>query len=172
MSPQEQHSSKTKLLDAAMTVIRSKGYTATTVDDICAEAGVTKGSFFHHFKSKEELALSAADHFSQMAAGIFGSAPYRSAKDPAERVLGYIDFRAAKLAREIYVYTCLLGTMVQETYLSHPAIRAVCYRYMSEHTAEIEKDIAEAKELHAPNASWSPEAVAFYTQTVLQGSFI
>jgi TetR/AcrR family transcriptional repressor of nem operon len=52
-SPQ-QHSSKTRLLDAALTVIRTKGYAATTVDDICHAAGVTKGSFFHHFKSKDE----------------------------------------------------------------------------------------------------------------------
>ena len=44
-----QHSPKTRLLDAALTVIRTKGYAATTVDDICQEAGVTKGSFFNHF---------------------------------------------------------------------------------------------------------------------------
>ena len=54
------HGSKTKLLEAALQVIRTKGYAATTVDDICEQAGVTKGSFFHHFKSKDELALSAA----------------------------------------------------------------------------------------------------------------
>jgi TetR/AcrR family transcriptional repressor of nem operon len=172
MTPQTQHSSKTKLLDAALQVIRSKGYTATTVDDICHEAGVTKGSFFHHFKTKDELALAAAEHFSQMATGVFASAPYRAAQDPADRVLGYIDFRAAMLVWEIPQYTCLLGTMVQETYQSHPAIRAACDRYMSEHTAEIAKDIAEAKALHAPDAAWNPESVAFYTQTVLQGSFI
>ena len=43
--------SRDKLLDAAMHVIRQKGYDATTVDDICAEAGLTKGAFFHHFAS-------------------------------------------------------------------------------------------------------------------------
>ena len=172
MSPAEQHASKTKLLDAALQVIRRQGYAATSVDDICAAAGVSKGSFFHHFKSKEELALAAAEHFAEMAGGLFASAPYHAAKDPAERVLGYVDFRAAMLTQAIPEYTCLLGTMVQETYLSHPAIRAACDRYMSEHTAALAKDIAEAKKLHAPDAAWSPESVAFYTQTVLQGCFI
>ena len=172
MSPREGQNSKTKLLDAALGVIRSKGYTATTVDDICESAGVTKGSFFHHFKTKDELALAAARHFSDMAAGLFAAAPYHAAKDPAQRVLGYIDFRAAMLEREIPEYTCLLGTMVQETYLTHPAIRAACDRYMSEHTQSLIEDIAEAKALHAPDAKWSAESVAFYTQTVLQGSFI
>jgi TetR/AcrR family transcriptional repressor of nem operon len=37
---------KSKLLDAALTVIRTKGYNASTVDDICRAAGVSKGSFF------------------------------------------------------------------------------------------------------------------------------
>jgi TetR/AcrR family transcriptional regulator, transcriptional repressor for nem operon len=46
------HPSKEKLLDAALQVIRTKGYTATRIEDICEAAGLTKGSFFHHFKSK------------------------------------------------------------------------------------------------------------------------
>ena len=56
---QHQHESKTKLLDATLKVVRAKGYSATRIEDVCAEAGLTKGSFFHHFKSKEDLALSA-----------------------------------------------------------------------------------------------------------------
>src|SRR5687767_8141793 len=40
------HQSKTKLLDATLSVVRRKGYAATRVEDVCAEAGVTKGSFF------------------------------------------------------------------------------------------------------------------------------
>ena len=172
MNAQALHSSKTKLLDAALTVIRTKGYAATTVDDICHAAGVTKGSFFHHFKSKDELALAAADHFSAMADGIFSTAPYHAAKDPAERVLGYIDFRAAMLAGDIPQYTCLLGTMVQEVHATHPAIREACDRHISGHAAQVAKDIADAKRLYAPKAHWSPEGLAFYTQAVLQGAFI
>ena len=76
-----------KLLDAARDVIRTKGYAGSTVDDICAAAGVTKGSFFHHFDSKEELGVAAIERFGAMAATLFGSAPYRSKSDPRDRVL-------------------------------------------------------------------------------------
>ena len=55
------HQSKTKFLDAALRVIRTKGYTATRIDDVCAAAGLTKGSFFHHFKSKEEILRSVME---------------------------------------------------------------------------------------------------------------
>jgi len=69
MAEQTQHESKTKLLAAALNVIRAKGYAATTVDDICHAAGLTKGSFFHHFKSKDDLALSAAAYWGVMTEG-------------------------------------------------------------------------------------------------------
>jgi len=166
------HESKTKLLDAALHVIRAKGYAATTVDDICNQAGVTKGSFFHHFKSKEELALAAANHFSAMAEGLFATAPYHAAKDPLERLLGYVDFRAAILEGELHEYTCLLGTMVQETYATHPDIRAACDRGMSTHIAELTRDIEAAKQRYAPDADWTADSVGYFIQSVLQGSFI
>lgn len=57
------HESKTALLDAALSVFRVKGYTAAHVEDICEAADVTKGSFFHHFESKEEIAIAAAEHW-------------------------------------------------------------------------------------------------------------
>ncbi|MDQ3564973.1 MAG: TetR/AcrR family transcriptional regulator [Pseudomonadota bacterium] len=172
MATQAQHESKTKLLDAALHVIRAKGYAATTVDDICQAAGVTKGSFFHHFKSKDELALAAAGHFSAMAEGLFAAAPYHEAQDPLERLLGYVDFRASILGGELPEYTCLLGTMVQETYATHPDIRAACDRGMSSHIAELTRDIEAAKQRYAPDAAWSAESVGYFIQSVLQGAFI
>ena len=71
------HESKTKLLNAALHVIRAKGYSAARIEDICEAAGLTKGSFFHHFDSKEALALAAADYWNEITGGLFASAPYR-----------------------------------------------------------------------------------------------
>ncbi|MBC8123999.1 MAG: TetR/AcrR family transcriptional regulator [Gemmatimonadaceae bacterium] len=172
MTTRAQHESKTKLLNAALHVIRAKGYAATTVDDICAKAGVTKGSFFHHFKSKDELALAAVEHFSAMAEGLFSTAPYHEAKDPLERLLGYVDLRASILTGELPEFTCLLGTLVQETYDTHPAIRTACERGMSLHIAELTRDVQLAKQLYAPDAPWSVDSVGYFIQAVLQGSFI
>ena len=84
---------RTKLLEAAFAVIRSKGYSATTVDDICRAAGLSKGAFFHHFASKEELAVAAALHWSETTGALFESAPYHTPADPLERLLAYVAFR-------------------------------------------------------------------------------
>src|SRR5882762_2463089 len=102
------HESKAKLLDAALLAIRARGYSATTVDDVCRTAGLTKGSFFHHFESKEDLALAAARHFSAQAEGLFATAPYRALPDPVDRLLGYVEFRKAILEGELPEFTCLL----------------------------------------------------------------
>ena len=163
---------RTKLLEAARDVIRAKGYTATTVDDICAAAGVTKGAFFHHFESKERLGVAAVEQFGAMAAALFASAPYRAHADPRDRVLGYVDFRASLLQGEIARYTCLMGTTVQEVYETHPDLRAACDHGMSEHVAELARDVEAAKQLYAPDAPWSAESVGYFMQAVLQGAFI
>jgi TetR/AcrR family transcriptional repressor of nem operon len=167
-----QTDTRTKLLDASMSVIRAKGYSATTVDDICHAAGVTKGAFFHHFKSKEDLAVAAAEHWGAVTGGLFASAPYRSLPDPLDRVLAYVDFRKAILQGDLPEFTCLLGTMVQEAYETHPAIREACDKYISEHAAVVELDIAEAIQKYALHPDWTANSLALYTQAVLQGAFI
>ena len=96
---ESRHESKTRILNAAMQVIRSKGYSATRIEDICEAAGLTKGSFFHHFSSKEELAIAAADYWSEMTSALFAAAPYHAPADPVERVLAYVDFRKADCCR-------------------------------------------------------------------------
>jgi TetR/AcrR family transcriptional regulator, transcriptional repressor for nem operon len=168
----EAQASRAKLLDAAVHVIRSKGYSAARVEDICAEAGLTKGAFFHHFASKEACGIAAAAHFAANADSLFDAAPYSLLPDPRERVLGYVDFRKAILQGELPQFTCLLGTMVQEAYDSHPAIRTACDRYISEHAARLASDFAEAKARYAPDAPWTPESAALFSQAVLQGAFI
>jgi len=165
-------STRTHLLDAALELIRQKGYADTSIDDLCRHAGVTKGSFFHHFASKEELGIAAAQHFADMADRLFGNAPYRQLPDPVDRLLGYVDLRIQILQGPVHHYTCLLGTLVQELHQTHPAIRAACDRHMSAHIAELARDAATAREKYAPDAPWTPQSLALHMQAVIQGALI
>lgn len=171
MSPR-QAVARTRLLDAAVAVIREKGYSATTVDDLCRAAGVTKGAFFHHFKTKDDLAVAAAEYWSEMTGALFASAPYHDHADPLDRVLAYVDFRKAILQGGVPEFTCLVGTMVQEAYETQPAIRDACDASISGHAATVAKDIAEAMEVYGIDADWTAESLALHTQAVLQGAFI
>src|SRR5215475_7384691 len=152
---QQKQSARGKILDAALTVIRAKGYAATTVDDLCASSDVTKGAFFHHFKSKEDLGVAAVQHWSDVTGELFAAAPYHRHADPLERVLGYLEFRKQLLTGDVAEFTCLVGTMVQETFASSPAIRAACEGSISEHAQKLETDIAEAMRQCGLRAQWT-----------------
>lgn len=166
-------SARDRLLTAALSVIRAKGYSATTVDDLCAEAGVTKGAFFHHFKSKDAIGVAAADHWSETTGGLFASADYHDHADPLDRVLAYVAFRRELIRGALPDFTCLVGTMVQEAYEAHPDIAAACGRSIFGHAETLEGDIAEAMSQRGMvQQGWSAASLARHTQAVLQGAFI
>lgn len=165
-------SAREKLLTVALQVIRQHGYAGTTVDDLCAAAGVTKGAFFHHFDSKETLGVEAAKHWSETTGAFFATAPYHEYDAPYDRVIGYIDFRRNLLNGPLPEITCLAGTMIQETYDTHPAIRDACRDSVFGHAATLEADIAAAMEERNITADWTPASLALHTQAVLQGAFI
>jgi TetR/AcrR family transcriptional repressor of nem operon len=170
--PSRKQDARAKLLDAALSVIRLKGYSATSVDELCAAAGVTKGAFFHHFKSKDELAVAAADYWSEMTGALFAGAPYHDHTDPLDRILGYVAFRKALLQGGVPDFTCLVGTMVQETYETAPAIREACERCITGHAATLEADIEAAMCARDMTPKWTARSLALHTQAVIQGAFI
>jgi TetR/AcrR family transcriptional regulator, transcriptional repressor for nem operon len=165
-------SARQKLLDAGLSLIRQKGYSSTSVDELCAHAGVTKGAFFHYFKSKDALGVAAANHWSETTEVLFKTAPYHQHADPLDRVLGYLDFRKAILKGDLAEFTCLVGTMVQEVYGTSPDIREACEASISGHAANVEADIAAAMKRYRIRAPWTAESLALHTQAVLQGAFI
>lgn len=54
---------RTKIIDAAIRLFSKTGYNKASVDDICKKAGISKGAFYHHFKSKQELFLAILDNW-------------------------------------------------------------------------------------------------------------
>jgi len=174
--PTKQHpergDARTRLLEAARTVIRAKGFAATTVDDLCAEAEVTKGAFFHHFDSKEALGVAAAAFWAETTTAFFETASYHDHDDPLDRVLAYVDFRKSMIDGDLAEFTCLVGTMVQEAYGSHPTIRDACAASIFGHAATLEPDIAAAIATRDMAPDWTAASLAQHSQAVLQGAFI
>lgn len=166
------HESKTRILDAALKVFREKGYTATRIEDICEAAGLTKGSFFHHFSTKEELAIAAAEYWDEVTGALFAGAPYHEPRDPLDRVLAYVDFRKALISGALPEFTCLLGTMTQEVYGTHPAIRDACDDSIGSHVRTLVPDIEAAIEKYGARGDWTAESLALFIQAGLQGGFI
>lgn len=173
MNQTEAHPTRERILSKALFVIRQRGLADMSIIDLCDAAGVTKGAFFHHFSSKEELAIEATRYWTKVTGGAFASAAYNDFEDPLDRLIAYIDFRATLIKnRSIPEFACLLGTMVQEIFETQPSVREACNVGIDAHASTVKKLIEDAKAIHAPRATWSAESLALHTQAVIQGAFI
>lgn len=161
-----------KLLDAAITLVRQKGFAATSVDDLCKAAGVTKGAFFHHFVSKEALGAAAARHWTQTTGALFAAADYHQHADPLDRFLGYLDLRAALAAGDLATFTCYAGTSLQECYDSSAPIRQAASDCITFHADLLAVDIDAAIARHGAPPGITGRSLALHTQATLQGAFI
>jgi TetR/AcrR family transcriptional repressor of nem operon len=168
----ERGDARTRLLEAARDVIRAQGFAATSLADLCDAAGVTRGAFFHHFESKEALGVAAAHFWTETTTELFRNAPYHGHPDPLARVLAYIDFRRAIIDGDIAKWTCLAGTMAQEVFATHAAIRDACGASILGHAATLVPDIQAAMDARRMAPEWTAEGLARHTQAVLQGAFI
>jgi TetR/AcrR family transcriptional regulator, transcriptional repressor for nem operon len=167
----ERGDARTRLLYAARDAIRAKGFAAASVDEICQAAAVTKGAFFHHFKSKEAVGVAAAEHWAEDVAAFFSAAPYHQPDDPLDRVLSYVAFRKTIITDDLAACSCLVGTMVQEVYAISPTIRDACGASIFGHAATLEADLEAAMAAHDVSG-WTAESLARHTQTVIQGAFV
>ena len=129
---------KEKLLEAAQTLMLSKGYPATTVDEICELASVSKGSFYHLFDSKEELGLAVLDAFQARSKRLINDGPQAHVVDPVDRALQLLEHLMA-VAGEAWGDGCLLGSFALDLADTHPVIREA----VSEKFREIAEALAE-----------------------------
>lgn len=164
---------RSRLLDAAHSVIRRQGYAATSVDQLCRAAGVTKGAFFHHFATKEALAVAGAEAWTEHArTRIFSDAPWQRYVDPLDRLLAHIDFRLAMIDGPVEAFTCFVGTMVQEAYATSPAIRAACDASITAYAEALAPHVQAAIDAHGVAGDVGAVDLALHIQAVLQGAFI
>ncbi len=160
-----------RLLEAGVKLVRQHGFAATSVDQLCGEAGVTKGAFFHHFASKEALGVALADYWSSSTGQFFAAAPFHQHADPLDRVLGYIDLRIALISGPAETFSCVAGTMVQEAFRSSDPIRSACNSSILGNAAALEDDLAAA--LARSGASGVTAAsLSRHIQAVIQGAFV
>lgn len=171
MSRPPRGEARARLIEAARSLVRHRGFAATSVDDLCAAAGVTKGAFFHHFPSKEALGVALIDDWTETTGAMFAAHPYNSLPDPLDRVFAYIDLRRQILTQPVAEFSCVAGTSVQEAFETSPAMRAAAGRSLDSGFGHVRAHLAAALAAH-PVPGVTADSLAQQFQVVVQGGII
>ena len=162
---------RARLIEAARSLVRHRGFAATSVDDLCTAAGVTKGAFFHHFASKEALGVALIDDWTAMTGALFAAHPYNTLPDPLDRVFGYLDLRRELLGQPVPEFSCVAGTTVQEAYETSVPIREAAERSLRSGFGHVQPHLAAALE-RQPVPGVTAESLAQLFQVAVQGGII
>lgn len=131
------------LIATAQALMRRKGYSATRVEEICQAAGVTKGAFFHHFRSKDDLAVQALTAFvDERRAQMAG--PWASHDDPVARLLGYLEHLYERVLDMDVGQGCLIAVFTQELSFEDPKMRDRVVAAFDEWTALVKALVDDA----------------------------
>ena len=111
-----------KLLDACQASILQRGFSATSVSDICKATGLTKGAFFYHFATKDELGKAVMGRWSTQAENIMSSVV---GSDPVETLFGCIEMLIFSATQGGNTVGCVIGEISQELGPSNSALAEV-----------------------------------------------
>ncbi len=171
-STKKTSSTKEQLLQTAMELMLAKGYTATTVDEICEKAGITKGGFFHYFESKEDLGKAALEYYWQLQVQMIQEMPFNAIKDPLKKLHGFLDSFAAFAKNPQIPKSCLIGNFSQELSATHPEIRTLCNKKFSMFADMLKQILDEAKAIYAPRSRLDTKSLAEHFIAIFQGALI
>ncbi len=90
--PRDGTPTRTRILDAAERLVKDNGFAATSLDEVIAASGSSKGAFFHHFASKRDLATHLVERYveADIAELEQALAAVASVADPGERLVAFV----------------------------------------------------------------------------------
>ncbi|MES2106282.1 MAG: TetR family transcriptional regulator C-terminal domain-containing protein [Pseudomonadota bacterium] len=136
-------STRDQIFDAALKLLSEKGFNACSVQDITAEAGVPKGSFYNHFESKEALGVKIVEFYGDR--GTLRDVLAERSIAPMERLRQYFVGLNDMVIDLGFEQGCLLGNFSAELSDQSPVIRAQLARVYGKWTTMIEAAIADGQ---------------------------
>ena len=138
-----------ELLERGMTMLLKHGYHDLGIAALLESADIPKGSFYHHFKSKEDFALQAIDLYMKEVNGALDMTLGDESQPPLQRIRTFFGAVESKYRGEGYL-GCLLGGLGQElSGISDPFRRKVeeCFSYIAQRLAVCVKEAVRRGDL-------------------------
>ncbi len=161
-----------RLLAIARHLMMTKGYNATTIEEICALGQVTKGAFFHYFKTKEALGEQVLKDYWALRSSQFGSVPWFDAPTPRLQLSQFLAVVAQVFMADPDGFTCLAGSFTQELASVHPAFQEKVAGLFEVWGAQIKPVLHAAKQQAAHPDAVDVDLLADHIIAVVEGALI
>lgn len=163
---------KDRILAAARALMLEKSYSAATVDEICARAGVTKGAFFHYFDSKEALGEETVRFSYAKRRRVYEEVREKDPVPSGKRLQEYMRALVAATKADEGPKGCLMGNLVQELYQTSPRLREACAAQLGDWQALLAEDFAAEAKAGATAKGVSGDELAALWLAVFEGAII
>jgi TetR/AcrR family transcriptional repressor of nem operon len=166
-------STRDAIVAAATRLMQVKGYTATSLDDVLRESGVGKGSFYHFFRSKEELGHAILDTIVQgFIARTVDPCFSDAAVKPITQIRCFLDRVVATQRAGNCVGGCPLGNLASELSDVHEGFREKLAEVFSTWRARLTRALEQAQRRGEAREECRPESVAHFVVASLEGAIL
>jgi TetR/AcrR family transcriptional regulator, transcriptional repressor for nem operon len=163
-----------RLLDTALDLIYSRSYAGVGVQELCDQAKIKKGSFYHFFESKQDLVLAAIDRQWETVRGQIFDAAFTKELPPLARIERCFDrfyeSLCATKAQTGKVQGCPFGNLAVELSTQDTAVRRRVDRVFEDMAAYMEaalRDAVRAGEIPDQDVARTAKALIAYKQGVM-----
>jgi TetR/AcrR family transcriptional repressor of nem operon len=173
--PRDASDTRQRILDAAKSLVLERGYAGTSVDDIQKGAGISRGTFFYHFPSKDELARALMERHAQedhdLTEGIMARAE-KLASDPLQQALVFLALHEEMLD-DVGPDGCLFASYSYEAGLFDEHTHELIMGALEHWRRLLGGKLEEAMKRHRPAVpDTDPYLLADLASGILQGAFI
>ena len=165
-----------RILDAAQNLILDRGYVGMTVEHVLDELGITKGAFFHHFKTKDDLAKALLRRFADKDATIYSQTRERAEKlsdDPLQQMLIFIGLFQEMFEGLSEPYPgCLFASYIYELQQFDEDTRALIRDSFMKWRELLKEKFEAIARKYPPRAEVDAASLADAFTVVLEGAFI
>ncbi|WP_304454541.1 TetR/AcrR family transcriptional regulator [Nocardiopsis sp. YSL2] len=165
-----------RILDSSRRLMRTRGYTALGVAEICADAGVKKGSFYHFFDSKQALTVEAVDgHWAEERQAL-ETALAETAEDPLGRLRALVEClvgdQRTDHSESGMIHGCLYGNLALELSGHEPEVRRRLAEVFDDQVAMVARLIGEAQQAGLVGSATGADTLASSMVAQIEGAVL
>jgi TetR/AcrR family transcriptional repressor of nem operon len=164
--------SRAKLLRAGTQLLCEQSFASMGIERVIGQAGMTKGSFYHFFKSKEAFALEVIEQYADFFNQKLDFYLLSSSKPPLDRLSAYVKDGIKGMERHEFRKGCLIGNMSQELGATMPLFGAALEKALTGWQIRVADCLNEAIKQEEVSSDINPDELSAFFWTGWEGSLI